>query len=67
MVYSSVGHLIDDIDGTDAQKTVRFALDGWEYEIDLSRANAAELYAIFAAYAPKARIIRGARRHLKSR
>jgi hypothetical protein len=29
---------IDDIDGSAAEDTVRFALDGTDYEIDLSRA-----------------------------
>jgi len=27
---------IDDLDGTEAEGTVRFALDGTEYEIDLN-------------------------------
>ena len=32
--------LIDDLDGGEAQTTVRFGLDGTEYEIDLSAKNA---------------------------
>ena len=35
--------LVDDIDGTDASETVGFALDGVDYEIDLSDEHAAEL------------------------
>lgn len=35
--------LIDDIDGTEAQETVTFTLDGKDYEIDLTTAHAAEL------------------------
>ena len=35
--------LIDDIDGGDADETVRFSLDGTHYEIDLSASNAARL------------------------
>ena len=35
--------LEDDLDGTDADETVTFALDGVGYEIDLSSANAATL------------------------
>ena len=31
---------IDDIDGSEAEGTVRFALDGAEYEIDLNAKNA---------------------------
>ena len=35
--------LQDDIDGSDASETVRFALDGVEWEIDLSDRNANRL------------------------
>ncbi len=35
--------LIDDIDGSEGDETVTFALDGVSYEIDLSAAHAAEL------------------------
>ena len=35
--------LIDDIDETPADEKVRFALDGNNYEIDLSSENAAKL------------------------
>ena len=35
--------LVDDLDGNDATETVTFALDGVEYEIDLSEENAAKL------------------------
>ena len=34
---------IDDIDGGEAEGTVRFALDGAEYEIDLSSKHSEEL------------------------
>ena len=34
---------IDDLDGSEAAGTVRFALDGTEYEIDLSTAHSEEL------------------------
>jgi hypothetical protein len=34
---------IDDIDGSEAEGTVRFALDGAEYEIDLNAKNAEAL------------------------
>ena len=42
--------LIDDIDGGPAEETVRFALDGTSYEIDLSAANAARLRAAVAEF-----------------
>ena len=35
--------LEDDLDGGPADETVRFGLDGGQYEIDLSNANAARL------------------------
>jgi Lsr2 len=35
--------LQDDIDGSDATQTIRFALDGVEYEIDVSDRNANRL------------------------
>ena len=34
---------IDDLDGGEAEGTVRFGLDGADYEIDLSAKNAAAL------------------------
>ncbi len=49
--------LIDDIDGGPADETVRFALDGTSYEIDLSAANAVRLrnsVAEFVGHARKA-------------
>nr|WP_269458281.1 Lsr2 family protein [Micromonospora chokoriensis] len=42
--------LVDDLDGGDADETVKFALDGVQYEIDLSKANAAKLRDAFASY-----------------
>lgn len=35
--------LIDDLDGSTAEETISFGLDGASYEIDLSQTNAAEL------------------------
>ncbi|RKF25876.1 Lsr2 family protein [Micromonospora globbae] len=42
--------LVDDLDGGDADETVKFALDGVQYEIDLSSANAEKLREVFAPY-----------------
>ncbi len=47
--------LVDDIDDSDADETVRFALDGVEYEIDLTRAHAEELRGALALYIGHAR------------
>lgn len=45
----------DDIDGTQAEGTVTFALDGKHYEIDLSFENRAELEARLANFIISAR------------
>ncbi|MFG1926826.1 Lsr2 family protein [Cryptosporangium sp. NPDC048952] len=47
--------LVDDIDGSAAQETVAFDLDGTSYEIDLSEANAGVLRAELARYVEAAR------------
>ena len=53
---------IDDIDGSDAEGTVRFALDGAEYEIDLNANHAAALRRALARYIDAARRSTGAAR-----
>jgi hypothetical protein len=47
--------LVDDVDGTSATQTVRFALDGREYEIDLNDKNAASLRRALHPYAAAGR------------
>ncbi|MHA7145223.1 histone-like nucleoid-structuring protein Lsr2 [Arthrobacter sp. TmT3-37] len=47
--------LIDDIDGGEADETVRFGLDGVQYEIDLSETHASELRSTLAEYVGAAR------------
>lgn len=47
--------LIDDIDGGEAAGTVRFGLDGTEYEIDLSAAHSDELRGALGQYLAHAR------------
>ena len=46
---------IDDLDGSAAEGTVRFGLDGTEYEIDLNARHARELRDALARYAGAAR------------
>lgn len=53
--------LIDDIDGTDADRSVQFSLDGSSYEIDLSKENAAKFEKALAPYIEKATKIPAAR------
>lgn len=57
--------LVDDIDGTDAAETVSFAIDGREYEIDLSSRNAEGLREALAPYIGHAR--RGGARRGRNR
>jgi hypothetical protein len=47
--------LVDDIDGSPAQDTVTFALDGVTYEIDLSQHHARALRSVLAKYIERAR------------
>ncbi len=47
--------LIDDIDQTDAEETVSFALDGKDYTIDLNAKNASALRDAMAPYLAHAR------------
>ena len=54
--------LEDDIDGSEANETVSFGLDGTSYEIDLNDDNAARLREALASYIGHARKISGTRR-----
>lgn len=47
--------LVDDIDGSPAQQTVTFALDGVTYEIDLSEQHAQALRSVLSRYIDCAR------------
>ena len=50
---------IDDIDGGEAEGTVRFGLDGTDYEIDLSAEHAEALRKALAPYLDAARRVPG--------
>ena len=52
--------LIDDLDGGEADGTVRFGLDGTDYEIDLSAAHSQELRKALERYLGYARRTGGA-------
>jgi hypothetical protein len=54
--------LEDDLDGSEADETVTFGVDGTEYEIDLSAANAAGLREALSVYVGHARRVGGRRR-----
>jgi hypothetical protein len=42
--------LVDDLDGGEADETVKFALEGVQYEIDLSKKNATKLRDAFGPF-----------------
>ena len=58
---------IDDIDGGEAEGTVRFALDGTAYEIDLSGKHSDELHTALRKYVEHARKVGGAARRSSTR
>jgi hypothetical protein len=53
---------IDDLDGSEAESTVRFGLDGSEYEIDLNAAHAGELRKALEKYIGAGRRVNGTAR-----
>ncbi|HVW44691.1 MAG TPA: Lsr2 family protein [Amycolatopsis sp.] len=54
--------LVDDLDGSEAEETVEFGLDGINYQIDLSSDNAEELRDALAQYVEHARRAGGRKR-----
>ncbi|GAA3991742.1 Lsr2 family protein [Thermobifida alba] len=50
MARKTIVQLIDDLDGSEADETITFGIDGVTYEIDLSADHAEDLRAIFEAY-----------------
>lgn len=53
--------LQDDIDGSAATQTIRFALDGIEYEIDVSDRNANRLRNVLSEFIAHGRTVGGKR------
>ncbi len=53
---------IDDIDGGEADGTVRFSLDGTEYEIDLNAKHTDQLHTVLKTYIEHARKVGGSAR-----
>jgi hypothetical protein len=51
--------LVDDIDGSEAEETISFSLDGARYEIDLNGAHAQELRKQLGRYVKAARKVTG--------
>jgi nucleoid-associated protein Lsr2 len=53
--------LEDDVDGTRADETIEFGIDGTTYAIDLSDSNAKKLRGALDGYVSKARKVSGRR------
>lgn len=51
--------LVDDIDGSDAEETIKFGLDGTHYEIDLNGDHAQELRRQLDRHVKAARKVAG--------
>jgi len=60
MAQKTLVQLLDDIDGSEAEETVSFGLDGNSYEIDLSGDHAEALRAALSSYIVAARRASGA-------
>src|SRR6476620_79718 len=58
---TTVVEMTDDIDGGKAEQTVRFAFDGHQYEIDLSKKHANALGKALKPYVDSARKVRASR------
>lgn len=62
MAQRTIVLMTDDLDGeSEAAETVSFALDGQQYEIDLSEENAERLRGVFVEWTPYARKTGGRR------
>ncbi|MBJ7340714.1 Lsr2 family protein [Mycolicibacterium sp.] len=59
--------LIDDIDGTPADETVEFGVDGQQYAIELSSANAEALRRTVQEWAARGRRVAGPQRRYLTR
>jgi hypothetical protein len=55
MATETITRLVDDLDGSEAQRTVTFAWDGRSYEVDLSKKNAAAFEKTMKPYLAAAR------------
>ncbi|GAA2021801.1 hypothetical protein GCM10009819_00400 [Agromyces tropicus] len=55
MAKRTIVTLVDDIDGSEAAETVSFSVEGVDYEIDLSAANATALRNVLQPFAAAAR------------
>ncbi len=57
MARETITQLIDDLDGSPADRTVRFSLDGQVYELELSARNIAAFEEVLKPYQAAARSV----------
>ena len=58
MAQKVIREFIDDIDGSAAERTFTFAVDGTDYEIDLSTQNIKEFHEAVAGFVESARKVK---------
>jgi hypothetical protein len=63
----TIVRLVDDLDGTNAERTVSFSVDGAGYEIDLSKKNIAALEKALKPFVESARTSGRSRRNGRGR
>ena len=61
MAQKVITEFVDDIDGSPAERTFSFAVDGTNYEIDLSAENIAEFKSAIGGFIESARKVKGSR------
>ena len=61
MAQKVITEFIDDIDGSSAERTFTFAVDGTNYEIDLSTENIAEFKSAIGGFIESARKVKASR------
>ncbi len=59
MAQKVIREFVDDIDGSPAERTFSFAVDGVSYEIDLSTQNITEFKSAIGGFIESARKIKG--------
>ena len=58
MAQKVIREFVDDIDGSEAERTFTFAVDGTDYEIDLSTQNIKEFHEAIAGFVESARKVK---------
>jgi hypothetical protein len=58
MAQKVIREFVDDIDGSEAERTFTFAIDGTHYEIDLSTQNIKEFHEAIAGFVESARKVK---------